>query len=141
MRLNDGRVVPNFILQALQGEDLTVFGDGSQTRSFCYIDDLVEGIYRLLFSPETEPVNLGNPDEFSISDFAKKVLEIAGSPSRVIHQPLPVDDPRVRRPDITKAQKILNWKPRVGLKEGITKTIPYFRQKLSQRLANTNQGS
>jgi dTDP-glucose 4,6-dehydratase len=141
MRLNDGRVVPNFILQALQGEDLTVFGDGSQTRSFCYIDDLVDGIYRLLSSPETEPVNLGNPDEFSISDFAKKVLEIAGSPSRVIHQPLPVDDPRVRRPDITKAQKILNWKPRVGLKEGITKTIPYFRQKLSQRLANTNQGS
>ena len=141
MRLNDGRVVPNFILQALQGEDLTVFGDGSQTRSFCYIEDLVEGIYRLLFSPETEPVNLGNPDEFSISDFAKKVLEIAGSPSRVIHQPLPVDDPRVRRPDITKAQKILNWKPKVGLKEGITKTIPYFRQKLSQRLSDTNQGS
>ena len=141
MRLNDGRVVPNFILQALQGEELTVFGDGSQTRSFCYIDDLVEGIYRLLFSPETEPVNLGNPDEFSIVDFAKRVLEIAASPSRIIHQPLPVDDPRVRRPDITKAQKILNWKPRVGLKEGITKTIPYFRQKLSQSLANTNQES
>ena len=140
MRLNDGRVVPNFILQALQGEDLTIFGDGSQTRSFCYIDDLVEGIYRLLFSPETEPVNLGNPDEFSIVDFAKRVLEIAGSPSKISHQPLPVDDPRVRRPDITKAQKILNWKPRVRLEEGITKTIPYFRQKLSQSSADISQG-
>ena len=133
MRLNDGRVVPNFILQALQGEDLTVFGDGSQTRSFCYIDDLVEGIYRLLLSPETEPVNLGNPDEFSIVDFAKRVLEIAGSPSRIIHQPLPVDDPRVRRPDIAKAVKILNWQPKVSLREGIRKTIPYFREKLSQK--------
>lgn len=136
MRLNDGRVVPNFILQALKGEDLTVFGDGSQTRSFCYIDDLVEGIYRLLLSPQTEPVNLGNPDEFSIVDFAQRVLEITGSPSKISHQPLPVDDPRVRRPDITRAQKILNWKPRVELKEGITRTIPYFRQKLSQTLPN-----
>ena len=133
MRLNDGRVVPNFILQALQGEDLTVFGDGSQTRSFCYIDDLVEGIHRLLFSSETEPVNLGNPDEFSIVDFAKRVLEIAGSPSRIIHQPLPVDDPRVRRPDIAKAVKILNWQPKVSLREGIRKTIPYFQEKLSQK--------
>jgi len=133
MRLNDGRVVPNFILQALQGEDLTVFGDGSQTRSFCYIDDLVEGIYRLLLSPETEPVNLGNPDEFSIVDFAKRVLEIARSRSRIIHQPLPVDDPRVRRPDIAKAVKVLNWQPKVSLREGIQKTIPYFQEKLSQK--------
>jgi dTDP-glucose 4,6-dehydratase len=141
MRLNDGRVVPNFILQALQGEDLTVFGDGSQTRSFCYIDDLVEGIYRLLFSPETEPVNLGNPDEFSIVDFAKRVLEIAGSPSRIIHQPLPVDDPRVRRPDIAKAVKILNWQPKVSLREGIRKTIPYFQEKLSQKSTNPRSPS
>ena len=133
MRLNDGRAVPNFILQALQGEDLTVFGDGSQTRSFCYIDDLVEGIYRLLLSPETEPVNLGNPDEFSIVDFAKRVLEIARSRSRIIHQPLPVDDPRVRRPDIAKAARVLNWQPKVSLREGIQKTIPYFQEKLSQK--------
>jgi dTDP-glucose 4,6-dehydratase len=131
MRMEDGRVVPNFILQALRGKDLTIYGDGSQTRSFCYIDDLVEGILQLLFSRENDPCNLGNPDEFSILDFAKIILEITGSPSRVIHQPLPVDDPRVRRPDIAKAAKILNWQPKVGLKEGIQKTIPYFQGKLS----------
>jgi len=131
MRLNDGRVVPNFIFQALQGEDLTVYGDGLQTRSFCYIGDLVEAIVRLLFSQETEPVNLGNPDEFSVLDFAGKVLEITGSRSRIIYQSLPADDPRVRRPDITRAQKVLNWSPRVGLKEGIRKTIPYFQEKLT----------
>jgi dTDP-glucose 4,6-dehydratase len=131
MRLNDGRVVPNFILQSLQGKDLTIYGDGSQTRSFCYIDDLVEGILQLLFSRENDPCNLGNPDEFSILDFAKVILEITGSPSRVIHQSLPVDDPRVRRPDIAKAAKILNWQPKVGLREGIQKTIPYFRGKMS----------
>jgi len=131
MRLNDGRVVPNFILQALQGKDLTVYGDGSQTRSFCYIDDLVEGILQLLFSRENDPFNLGNPDELSILDFAKVILEITGSPSRVIHQPLPVDDPRLRRPDIAKAVKILTWQPKVGLKEGVKKTIPYFQEKLS----------
>ena len=131
MRLNDGRVVPNFILQALQGKDLTVYGDGSQTRSFCYIDDLVEGLLQLLFSRENDPFNLGNPDEFSILDFAKVILEITGSPSRVIHQPLPVDDPRVRRPDIARAVKILNWQPKVGVREGIQKTIPYFQEKLS----------
>jgi dTDP-glucose 4,6-dehydratase len=131
MRLNDGRVVPNFILQALQGKDLTVYGEGSQTRSFCYIDDLVEGVLQLLFSGENDPINLGNPDEFSVLDFAKVILEITGSPSRIIHQPLPVDDPRVRRPDIAKAIKILNWQPKVGLREGIQKTIPYFQEKLS----------
>ena len=131
MRLDDGRVVPNFILQALQGKDLTVYGDGFQTRSFCYIDDLVEGILRLLFSEENDPLNLGNPDEFSVQDFAKIILQMTGSPSRVIHQPLPVDDPRVRRPDIAKAVKILNWRPKVGLGEGIQKTIPYFLEKLS----------
>ena len=131
MRLNDGRVVPNFILQALRGEDLTVYGDGSQTRSFCYIDDLIEGIICLLFSEETEPVNLGNPSEFSIMEFAKEVLEITGSRSRIVHQPLPVDDPRVRRPDITKAQNILKWNPKVSLKEGVKKTVPYFQEKIS----------
>ena len=135
MRLNDGRVVPNFILQALRGEDLTVYGDGSQTRSFCYIDDMVEGILRLLFSGESEPFNLGNPDEFAIMDFAKEVLELTGGQSKIIYQPLPVDDPRVRRPDITKAQKILHWKPSIELKEGIRKTIPYFREKLVQKAA------
>jgi len=139
MRLNDGRVVPNFILQALQGEDLTVYGDGLQTRSFCYIDDLVEAIVRLLFSQETEPVNLGNPDEFSILDFADKVFEITGSRSRIIYQPLPADDPRVRRPDITRAQKVLNWSPRVGLKEGIRKTIPYFQEKLTGKLGSPSE--
>jgi dTDP-glucose 4,6-dehydratase len=134
MRLNDGRVVPNFILQALRGEDLTVYGDGSQTRSFCYIDDLVEAIVRLLFSQETGPINLGNPDEFSILDFAEKVLEITGSLSRIIHQALPVDDPRVRRPDIHKAQNILHWTPKVALREGVQRTIPYFREKLSGKV-------
>jgi dTDP-glucose 4,6-dehydratase len=141
MRLNDGRVVPNFILQALRGEDLTVYGDGSQTRSFCYIEDMVEGILRLLFSGESEPFNLGNPDEFAIIDFAKEVLELTGSQSKIIHQPLPVDDPRVRRPDIAKAQKILHWKPSIELKEGIRKTIPYFRGKLVQKAAVINPES
>jgi len=139
MRLNDGRVVPNFIFQALQGEDLTVYGDGLQTRSFCYIDDLVEAIVRLLLSPETEPVNLGNPDEFSILDFAEKVFEITGSRSRILYQPLPADDPRVRRPDITKAQKVLNWGPRVGLKEGLRRTIPYFQEKLAGKLGSQSE--
>ena len=139
MRLNDGRVVPNFIFQALQGEDLTVYGDGLQTRSFCYIDDLVEAIVRLIFSRETEPVNLGNPDEFSVLDFAGKVLEITGSRSRIIYQSLPADDPRVRRPDITRAQKVLNWSPGVGLKEGIRKTIPYFQKKLAGKLGSPRE--
>jgi len=138
MRLNDGRVVPNFILQALQGKDLTIYGDGSQTRSFCYIDDLIEGIFRLLFSQEIEPINLGNPDEFSVLDFAKIILEITGSQSRITHQPLPMDDPRVRRPDITKAQKILNWKPQIELRDGIRKTIPYFKDKLGKSVVDAN---
>lgn len=140
MRLQDGRVVPNFILQALRGEDLTVYGDGSQTRSFCYLDDLIEGIIRLVFSRETDPVNLGNPDEFTVLEFARIVLEITGSSSRIIHQPLPVDDPRVRRPDITKAQNILNWKPKVSLKEGIKKTVPYFQEKISAKSGISGKG-
>lgn len=130
MRLDDGRVVPNFILQALQGEDLTVYGDGSQTRSFCYVDDLVEGIVRLLFSGETGPINLGNPGEYSILEFAREIIAISGSRSRIIFQPLPEDDPRVRQPDIGKAKKILNWAPKIELREGIQKTIPYFEKKL-----------
>ena len=133
MRLNDGRVVPNFILQALQGEDLTVYGDGLQTRSFCYVDDLVEGISRLLFSQETQPVNLGNPREFSILEFAGKIMEIAGSRSKVIRKPLPEDDPRVRRPDISRATAILGWSPRIEVTEGIRRTIPYFRERLCKK--------
>jgi dTDP-glucose 4,6-dehydratase len=141
MRLNDGRVVPNFILQALQGQDLTIYGDGSQTRSFCYIADLVEGIFKILFSQETEPFNLGNPDEFSILDFAQVILEITGSTSRITHQPIPVDDPRVRRPEIAKALKILNWQPKISLREGIRKTIPYFQEKLSPKAADLRSPS
>jgi dTDP-glucose 4,6-dehydratase len=130
MRLNDGRVVPNFIYQALRGEDLTVYGDGSQTRSFCYIEDLVEGIVLLLFSSETEPVNLGNPGEFTILEFARVILEITGAKSRTVHKPLPVDDPQVRKPDISRGRAILGWSPKVELREGIQKTIPYFQKKL-----------
>jgi len=130
MRLNDGRVVPNFICQALRGKDLTIYGDGSQTRSFCYIDDLVEGIVRLLFSSETEPVNLGNPGEFTILEFARVILDITGARSRTVHKPLPVDDPQVRKPDISRGRAILGWSPKVELKEGIQKTVPYFQKKL-----------
>lgn len=129
MRQGDGRVVPTFILQALRGEDLTVFGDGLQTRSFCYISDMVEGIYRLLTSEYTGPVNLGNPREMSVLDFGKKILEITGSSSRIIFKPLPEDDPRVRQPDISLAQKVLKWEPKVSLETGIKLTQEYFQQK------------
>jgi dTDP-glucose 4,6-dehydratase len=132
MRLNDGRVVPNFIYQALRGEDLTIYGDGFQTRSFCYIEDLVEGMIRLLLSRENEPVNLGNPQEYSIQDFAKVILQITGSRSRIVYQSLPTDDPRVRKPDISRAQAVLGWNPKVELKEGIGKTIPYFQGKMEE---------
>ena len=142
MRLDDGRVVPNFILQALKKENLTVYGDGSQTRSFCYIEDLVEGIVRLLFSQENEPVNLGNPGEYSVLEFARKILELTGSQSKIIYKPLPEDDPRVRQPDISKARKILGWTPRVELREGIERTVPYFRKKLSEKkLTNSSPGT
>jgi len=133
MRLNDGRVVPNFIHQALRGEDLTIYGDGFQTRSFCYIEDLVEGIIRLLFSREIEPINLGNPGEYSILDFAQVILQATGSPSRIAYRPLPTDDPRVRKPDISRARTVLGWNPKVELKEGIGKTIPYFQRKLEEK--------
>lgn len=129
MRQGDGRVVPAFILQALRGEDLTVFGDGLQTRSFCYISDMVEGIYRLLSSEYTGPVNLGNPREMSILDFGKKVLELIGSSSRMVFRPLPEDDPQVRQPDISLAQKVLKWEPIVSLEEGVKLTLEYFQQK------------
>lgn len=127
MRLNDGRALPAFIGQALRGENLTVFGDGSQTRSFCYIDDQVEGIYRLLLSDYYEPVNIGNPDEISLLDFAKEIIEITGSKSRIVYEELPVDDPKQRQPDISLAQKLLGWEPIVGRREGLFKTIEYFK--------------
>ena len=133
MRLNDGRVVPNFIHQSLRGEDLTIYGDGFQTRSFCYIEDLVEGIVRLLFSREIEPINLGNPGEYSILDFAQVILQATGSLSRIVYRPLPTDDPRVRKPDISRARTVLGWNPKVELKEGIGKTIPYFQRKLEEK--------
>src|SRR6185503_1567080 len=127
MRLNDGRALPAFIGQALRGEDLTVFGDGSQTRSFCYVDDLVEGIYRLLLSDYALPVNIGNPNEISLKDFAEEVLALTGKKVKIIYKPLPTDDPKQRKPDITKAKKILNWQPTIDRKEGLAKTYEYFK--------------
>jgi len=129
MRKNDGRVVPAFITQALEGKPLTVFGDGTQTRSFCYVSDMVEGIYRLLLSDINEPINLGNPQEMTINDFAMLVLKLTKSKSKIVHKPLPVDDPKIRQPDITKAKKLLNWSPKVSPEEGLQKTIEYFRKK------------
>jgi dTDP-glucose 4,6-dehydratase len=130
MRMQDGRVVPNFILQALKGEPLTVYGQGEQTRSFQYVDDLVAGIGRLLESGEHYPVNIGNPHEMTVLQFAKKILELTESKSEIAYRPLPQDDPQVRQPDITKARKLLNWEPKVDLDEGLIKTIDYFRERL-----------
>jgi dTDP-glucose 4,6-dehydratase len=127
MRLNDGRALPAFIGQALRGEDLTVFGDGTQTRSFCYVDDLVEGIYRLLMSDYAQPVNIGNPDEISLLDFAQEILQLTGANQKIVFKPLPVDDPKQRRPDISKAQSILGWQPMVDRAEGLAKTYDYFK--------------
>ncbi len=127
MRLNDGRVVPNFIGQALRGEELTVYGNGSQTRSFCYVSDEIEGIYRLMMSDYTLPVNIGNSEEHAILEFAKIILRITGSSSKITFKPLPVDDPRQRRPDITKARKLLNWEPKVSLEQGLKETIKYIK--------------
>ena len=127
MRPRDGRVVPNFIQQALAGEPLTVYGDGSQTRSFCYVDDLIEGIYRLLQSEESDPVNIGNPREMSILDFARAITEAVGSTSEIAFRDLPVDDPKTRQPDITRARTILGWEPKVTLEEGLERTVAYFR--------------
>ena len=127
MRAGDGRVVPNFINQALKGEDITVYGDGNQTRSFCYVSDLIDGIYRLMMSDFVEPVNVGNPDEMSVLEFAEKVIEITGSDSRIIFEDLPLDDPKVRRPDISRAKDVLGWELKVGLDEGLEKTVEYFK--------------
>lgn len=131
MRLNDGRVIPAFMGQALRGENLTIFGDGSQTRSFCFIDDQVEGIYRLLFSDYVYPVNIGNPDEISIKDFAEEIIKLTNTTQKVIYKDLPVNDPMQRQPDITLAKKLLNWEPKVDRTEGMKKTFAYF-QSLSQ---------
>lgn len=130
MRLDDGRVVPNFLGQALRGQPLTIYGDGSQTRSFCYISDMIEGIERLLFSQETEPINLGNPQEMSILELAHMVNEMTGNKAGVAYEPLPQDDPRVRQPDITRAKELLGWEPKIELEEGLRTTIAWFKGRL-----------
>jgi dTDP-glucose 4,6-dehydratase len=127
MRLNDGRALPAFIGQALRGEDLTVFGDGSQTRSFCYVDDLIEGIYRLLLSDYHSPVNVGNPDEISLKEFAEEIIALTGTTQKIVYKPLPVDDPKQRQPDITRAKEILGWSPKVSRKDGLKVTYEYFK--------------
>jgi dTDP-glucose 4,6-dehydratase len=131
MRLDDGRALPNFMVQALRGEDITVYGNGTQTRSFCYVDDLIEGINRLLDSDVPNPVNLGNPEEITVLDFAKEIIRLTGSKSRIIFCSLPQNDPKVRQPDITKAKTILGWEPKVSRQEGLRRTLQYFEQKLS----------
>lgn len=136
MRPDDGRVVSNFIVQALRGEPISLYGDGSQTRSFCYVDDEIEGIYRLFFSDITDPVNIGNPDEFTIRQLAEMVIELTGSSSPLQLHPLPEDDPRVRRPDISRAREYLGWEPRIPLEEGLRRTIPYFREQVRVRGAS-----
>ncbi len=135
MRLNDGRVLPAFIGQALRGEDLTIFGDGSQTRSFCYVDDLVEGIYRLLLSEEARPVNVGNPDEISIADFAEEIIALTGTDQKVVYKALPTDDPKQRRPDIGRAQEVLGWEPKVDRAEGLGHHLPLLQGTIRRRLA------
>jgi len=127
MRVDDGRALPTFLSQALRGEDLTVFGDGSQTRSFCFVDDLVDGIFKLLLSDETDPVNIGNPSEITIKEFAEELLKLTNSGSKIIYKELPEDDPKIRQPDITRARTILNWEPKIDRKEGLRITLDYFR--------------
>ena len=138
MRLNDGRVLPAFIGKALRGEDLTIFGDGSQTRSFCYVDDLVEGIVRLLLSDYVYPVNIGNPSEITISQFAEEIIQLTGTAQRVIYENLPIDDPKQRQPDISKAKTILNWSPKVDRAEGLKITYDYFKSLSKEELFETN---
>lgn len=130
MRLNDGRAVPAFMSQALRGEDVTIFGSGQQTRSFCYVSDLVDGIIRLMNSSENAPVNIGNPHEMTVEGIAKKIIELTGSRSRLVYRPLPEDDPKVRQPDITRARTLLGWEPKVGLDEGLLRTLAYFKEKV-----------
>ncbi|NLN26531.1 MAG: SDR family oxidoreductase [Bacteroidetes bacterium] len=134
MRLNDGRVIPAFIGQVLRGENLTVFGDGSQTRSFCYVDDQIEGLYRLLMSDYVEPVNIGTPEEIAIIDFAKEIIKLTDANQKIIYKPLPQDDPLQRRPDITRAREILGWKPKVSREEGMRKTYEYFKSLSKEEL-------
>ena len=138
MRLNDGRVIPAFIGQAIRGEDLTVFGDGSQTRSFCYVDDQIDGIYRLLLSDYSNPVNIGNPHEITIRDFAEEIIKLTGTTQKIIYKPLPADDPLQRQPNITKAREILGWEPKVSREEGMKKTYDYFRS-LSEEELNRSE--
>ncbi|TVQ77200.1 MAG: SDR family oxidoreductase [Flavobacteriales bacterium] len=144
MRLNDGRVLPAFIGQALRGEDLTIFGDGSQTRSFCYVSDLIEGIYRLLLSDCADPVNIGNPDEITILDFASEIVKLTGTKQKVVFKPLPKDDPMQRQPDIAKARAILDWEPKISREEGLAITYDYFKslpeEKLYRKEHNTFEG-
>lgn len=144
MRLNDGRVLPAFIGQALRGEDLTVFGDGSQTRSFCYVDDLIEGIYRLLMSDYAQPVNVGNPSEITIGEFAEEIIKLTGTSQKVVYKPLPKDDPMQRQPDITRAREILGWEPKVDRSEGLQITYDYFKslspEELHEKEHNTFEG-
>ena len=140
MRLNDGRVLPAFIGQALRGEDLTIFGDGSQTRSFCYVDDLIEGIYRLLLSDYALPVNIGNPDEITIKEFAEEIIELTGTDQKIIYKDLPVDDPKQRQPDITLAKKLLHWEPKVSRSEGLKITYEYFKSLSKEQLYKDIEG-
>src|SRR5262245_626740 len=139
MHPNDGRVVSNFIVQALLGRDITIYGDGLQTRSFCYVDDMVDGIVRLMATPDdvTGPINIGNPGEFSILDLATQVIDLTGSRSRIVHRPMPQDDPRQRRPDISKANDLLGWSPCTPLKEGLQRTIDYFEVLLKDQAIRT----
>jgi dTDP-glucose 4,6-dehydratase len=132
MRLDDGRALPAFMSQALNGEDLTIFGDGSQTRSFCYVDDLIEGIYRLLLSDYHLPVNIGNPQEITLLQFAEEIIKLTGTSSKIVYLPLPTDDPKQRRPDITKAKSILDWEPKVERNEGLKVTLDYFKKELGK---------
>ena len=141
MRLNDGRVLPAFIGQALRGEDLTIFGDGSQTRSFCYVDDLIEGIVRLLHSDCADPVNIGNPDEITIGQFAEEIIALTGTSQKVIYKDLPIDDPKQRQPDISKARALLGWEPQVDRKEGLKRTYAYFRSLSEDELRQTDHNN
>jgi len=135
MHPNDGRVVSNFVIQALLGRDITIYGEGTQTRSFCYVDDLIDGLVRLMKTPAevTGPINIGNPVEFTMLALAQNVIELTNSRSKIVHRPLPQDDPRQRQPDITKAKSLLGWTPRVGLRDGLVKTIAYFEQMVRER--------
>ncbi|MBP4137801.1 UDP-glucuronic acid decarboxylase family protein [Flavobacterium geliluteum] len=137
MRLNDGRVLPAFIGQALRGEDLTIFGDGSQTRAFCYVDDLIEGIYKLLMSDYVYPVNIGNPNEITMNDFAQEIIKLTGTNQKIVYHPLPQDDPKQRQPDISKAQLLLNWEPKISREEGLKITYEYFKNFTKEELEKT----